>query len=85
MFSPESKKLLKEILNALKETKQRAIMMSGWCNLAGGLEEFPELKENVLVLEDVPHSWLFPRVSFIIHHGGAGSTGAGKASFECIT
>jgi sterol 3beta-glucosyltransferase len=25
---------------------------------------------------DVPHSWLFPRMSVVVHHGGAGTTGA---------
>src|SRR5713226_6513996 len=27
--------------------------------------------------QSVPHSWLFPRVSAVVHHGGAGTTGAG--------
>jgi sterol 3beta-glucosyltransferase len=25
----------------------------------------------------VPHSWLFPRMSAVVHHGGAGTTAAG--------
>jgi UDP:flavonoid glycosyltransferase YjiC (YdhE family) len=28
-------------------------------------------------VEAVPHSWLFPRVAAVVHHGGAGTTGAG--------
>lgn len=31
---------------------------------------------RLLVVPDVAHSWLFPRVSAIVHHGGAGTTGA---------
>ncbi len=27
-------------------------------------------------VEGIPHEWLFPRMRFIIHHGGAGTTGA---------
>ena len=26
---------------------------------------------------DVPHAWLFPRMAAVVHHGGAGTTGAG--------
>lgn len=28
----------------------------------------------------VPHAWLFPRMGFILHHGGAGTTGAAVAA-----
>jgi sterol 3beta-glucosyltransferase len=30
-----------------------------------------------LILESAPHSWLFPRMAAVIHHGGAGTTAAG--------
>ena len=33
--------------------------------------------DDVLAVESVPHSWLFPRVSAVVHHGGAGTTAAG--------
>jgi sterol 3beta-glucosyltransferase len=29
-----------------------------------------------LVIRHAPHDWLFPRVQAIVHHGGAGTTGA---------
>lgn len=32
------------------------------------------LAADVLLLEECPHSWLFPRVQAAIHHGGAGTT-----------
>ncbi|WP_433335105.1 glycosyltransferase [Spirillospora sp. CA-294931] len=32
--------------------------------------------ESVHVVRDVPHSWLFPRVAAVVHHGGAGTTAA---------
>jgi sterol 3beta-glucosyltransferase len=28
-------------------------------------------------LESAPHDWLFPQCAAVIHHGGAGTTGAG--------
>jgi hypothetical protein len=29
------------------------------------------------MVDSIPHSWLFPRVAAVIHHGGAGTTAAG--------
>lgn len=60
------------VFQALKKTDQRAVVYSGW----GGLSR-TELPDNVLMVESVPHSWLFPRVRAVIHHGGAGTTAAG--------
>lgn len=34
---------------------------------------------NVFLLGNVPHDWLFPRVSAVVHHGGAGTTAIGIA------
>jgi sterol 3beta-glucosyltransferase len=33
--------------------------------------------DDVLAVQDVPHSWLFPRMAAVVHHGGAGTTAAG--------
>lgn len=32
---------------------------------------------HIFILGDIPHSWLFPRVRAVVHHGGAGTTAAG--------
>ena len=32
--------------------------------------------KNVLVTGGVSHEWLFPKVAAIVHHGGAGTSGA---------
>jgi sterol 3beta-glucosyltransferase len=31
---------------------------------------------DVYAAEGIPHAWLFPRMRYILHHGGAGTTGA---------
>jgi UDP:flavonoid glycosyltransferase YjiC (YdhE family) len=59
-------------LQALAQTQQRAIMLSGW----GGLHK-ANLPDTVFMVDSVPHSWLFPRVGAVVHHGGAGTTAAG--------
>jgi len=59
-------------LQALAKTQQRAIMLSGW----GGLYK-TNLPDTVFMVDSIPHSWLFPRVGAVVHHGGAGTTAAG--------
>ena len=64
------------ILDAVKKSGQRALVSKGW----GGLgSESLEIPEDVFLLGNVPHDWLFKRVSCVVHHGGAGTTAAGIA------
>ena len=60
------------VLQALAQTDQRAILLSGW----SGLQK-TDVPDSVLVIDAIPHSWLFPRVAAVVHHGGAGTTAAG--------
>ncbi|KAA8546575.1 hypothetical protein F0562_002686 [Nyssa sinensis] len=69
----EPKKTTDIILEALKNTEQRGIIGRGW----GDLGTFPEIPENIFLLEDCPHDWLFPQCSAVVHHGGAGTTATG--------
>jgi sterol 3beta-glucosyltransferase len=49
----------------------------GGCPVDRG-EVYAEPKAgSVFVAEAVPHSWLFPRVAAVVHHGGAGTTAEG--------
>jgi sterol 3beta-glucosyltransferase len=61
------------VLKALELSNQRGVLLSGWA----GLGEGRKLPEYAFVVQSVPHSWLFPRVAAVVHHGGAGTTGAG--------
>ncbi len=60
------------IIEAVQRTGRRAIILTGWAGL--GSEDVPE---NLHVLKYAPHSWLFPRMAAVVHHGGAGTTAAG--------
>jgi len=60
------------VLRALELSGQRGVLLTGW----GGLTRLPD-SSNVLFVDNVPHAWLFPRMAAVIHHGGAGTTGAG--------
>lgn len=72
MSNRDPGKIAALVLQALKRTGQRAILLSGW----GGLQA-DDLPDTVLMIDSVPHAWLFPRVAAVVHHGGAGTTAAG--------
>ncbi|MEV2212722.1 glycosyltransferase [Streptomyces sp. NPDC050997] len=36
--------------------------------------------DDMLVVEETPHSWLFPRMAAVVHHGGAGTTASALRS-----
>lgn len=60
------------VLKALASTGQRAVLSSGW----GGLKK-DHVPETVFMVDSIPHSWLFSQMAAVVHHGGAGTTGAG--------
>jgi sterol 3beta-glucosyltransferase len=59
------------VVQAIERTGQRAILQAGW----GGLSK-ADVSDRILLVNSVPHSWLFPRMGAIVHHGGAGTTAA---------
>jgi sterol 3beta-glucosyltransferase len=60
------------VLQAIALTGQRAILQSGW----GGLSK-SDVPNTVFMVDSISHSWLFPRMAAVVHHGGAGTTAAG--------
>jgi len=63
----------KLIFEAVKMVGCRALVSKGW----GGFGSNADCPDNVFMLENTPHDWLFPRCSAVIHHGGAGTTAIG--------
>ncbi|RUT05680.1 glycosyl transferase family 1 [Dulcicalothrix desertica PCC 7102] len=72
MASQDSRRTTRLVLEAVRQSGQRAILATGW----GGLS-YEEIANNVYILKSAPHDWLFPRCAAVVHHGGAGTTGAG--------
>lgn len=60
------------VVEALRQAGQRGVIASGW----GGLQA-ADLPDEVFMLDHAPHDWLFARMAAVVHHGGAGTTGAG--------
>jgi UDP:flavonoid glycosyltransferase YjiC (YdhE family) len=72
MSTRDPEKLAGLMLDAIAGSGQRAVLLTGW----GGLQA-KDLGEDVYVLDRAPHSWLFPRMAAVVHHGGAGTTAEG--------
>lgn len=60
------------VIQALSLANQRAVLLSGWSGLQKN-----DLPDSIFMIDSIPHSWLFPRVSAVIHHGGASTVAAG--------
>lgn len=58
------------ITAAVRQAGVRAVVQAGWAGLSGA-------GDDILTIAAVPHDWLFPRMAAIVHHAGAGTTGAG--------
>ncbi|GAA4997042.1 glycosyltransferase [Actinopolymorpha pittospori] len=63
------------VLAATQRARVRAVLATGW----GGLVA-DRARDDVFVLGEVPYAELFPRVAAVVHHGGAGTTGAAVAA-----
>ncbi|REE96972.1 glycosyltransferase [Thermomonospora umbrina] len=59
------------VRDGLKQAGVRGVFMGDPDN-----EETPST-DDLFVLKEAPHSWLFPRMAAVVHHGGAGTTAAG--------
>ncbi len=76
MASRDAEATLDLVLKALELSGQRGVLLSGWA----GIGEGRTLPEHVFSAESLPHSWLFPHMAAVVHHGGAGTTGAALRS-----
>lgn len=72
MVNQDPNETAKMIISALERSGQRGIVGSGWSGIQD--EHVPDF---VHIVESVPHSWLFPRMAAVVHHGGVGTTAAG--------
>ncbi len=72
MDTQDPQRITRTALEALSISGQRGILLTGWGGL--GAQSLPE---TVYTIESIPHSWLFPHMAAVVHHGGAGTTAAG--------
>ncbi len=66
---PDAERVSREVVGALRAAGLRGVVQQGWAGLAAD-------GDDVLTIGEVPHSLLFPRTAAVVHHAGAGTTGA---------
>jgi sterol 3beta-glucosyltransferase len=71
MFGIDSKAMTSLLVQAVAGCGRRVVLQAGWAGLGEGA-----LPDHVRRAEFVSHEWLFRRAACIVHHGGAGTTGA---------
>lgn len=67
--APRAGELAEIITRALRQAGVRGVVQSGWAGLAVH-------GDDVLTIGEAPHEWLFPQMSAVVHHCGAGTTAA---------
>jgi UDP:flavonoid glycosyltransferase YjiC (YdhE family) len=72
MHSRVAEAVTRLAIKAIELSGQRGILLTGW----GGLAQM-DMPRTVHVIESAPHDWLFPQMSAVVHHCGAGTTAAG--------
>lgn len=63
------------VLEAARRAGTRLVIGTGWGGLADSTPG-----DDVLVVDEVDYQRLFPRVAAVVHHGGAGTSGAAFAA-----
>jgi UDP:flavonoid glycosyltransferase YjiC (YdhE family) len=72
MIARDAERLTDIVVKALRLAGKRGIIQSGWSGLGERIDG-----KDVLAVRSAEHSWLFPRVAAVIHHGGSGTTASG--------
>jgi sterol 3beta-glucosyltransferase len=64
--------LARTAVAALRRAGCRGVLARGWAALASTTQD-----EDLLLVDETPHDWLFSRMAAVVHHGGAGTTHTG--------
>ncbi|CAM5270332.1 Glycosyltransferase OS=Streptomyces alboniger OX=132473 GN=CP975_15810 PE=4 SV=1 [Streptomyces alboniger] len=67
---PDPERLSADVVHALRTAGLRGVVQRGWAGLTA-------TGDDMLTVDEVPHSALFPRMAAVVHHAGAGTTAAG--------
>lgn len=70
MVHGDRKRLERLLRETITQAGVRAVVGAGWSGIGNATFAAPDL----LLVGDVPHATVFPRMAAIVHHGGAGTT-----------
>ena len=75
----DSKAMTQNIVDAVLKADVRCVLSKGWSDRLDAREpnksEVP-LPPSIFQIASAPHDWLFGEMDAVVHHGGAGTTGA---------
>lgn len=88
MPAPNPLELMQLVIKCIDMLNVRGVLVAGWSELSSLTnvnEPHPLLSDciaskQLLVLKAIPHDWLFPKMSAIVHHCGLGTTAAALRS-----
>lgn len=66
---PAARDVSSELVAAVRAQGRRMLLSQGWAGL-----DIIDRAADVMLVGDVSHDVLFPRVAAVVHHGGAGTT-----------
>ncbi|EME42428.1 glycosyltransferase family 1 protein [Dothistroma septosporum NZE10] len=76
----DSRLLEQQIIDAVLKADVRCILSKGWSDRfeSEAQKALPPIEFPACIhqIRSAPHDWLFKRVDAVVHHGGAGTTGA---------
>lgn len=73
----DTKQLTQQIVDAVLKADVRCVFSKGWSDhFDSNASDAPELPKEIFQIRAAPHDWLFKQVDAVVHHGGAGTTGA---------
>ncbi len=75
MPDADARKTTQLVVDTVRISGVRCVLQHGWSGLGSG-----QLPNTVFPVDSIPHSWLFPRMAAVVHHGGAGTTAAALRS-----
>jgi len=76
MVSRDAHAFTTTVLDALRQSGQRAVLATGWGGLDGADGSDSTQDGRIFFVRHAPHDWLFPRMAVAVHHGGAGTIAA---------
>lgn len=73
MNSGDGQRVSEIVAMAGRRLGVRMVIQAGWARLSQADHD----PDRTMVIGDMPHDWLFPRMAAVVHHAGAGTAGAG--------
>ncbi|RSM04581.1 hypothetical protein CEP52_006741 [Fusarium oligoseptatum] len=69
MSFPNTEQVLQAVFDGIAKSGRRIIFAKGWCGIDSELFE----RDDIFIIDEIPHHWLFPRVVAVVIHMGAGT------------